>query len=231
MSKPSAKDLLNELKSGISSGWDQNDLKNKKAYSLYELYVFKIVLEGIKNMSVKHGYKPQITYKDSNGKKISPARFQTGPHNLNAYGYMHAEIRFGGSHKRAIEVHCGVQYEGKSGVVHECDISILGTTEANKRRSDGKPPKYKKLLLSIECKFYVKTIELSMMRGFRGLIDDIGSRSNAQIFVTSTDIRPTGKTLIKYKRQSSLDQLVPANKTKVYSLKKMAFFRIVRFLI
>lgn len=230
MSKPSKDDLLRALRNGIASGWDRKDLQSKQAYSLFELYVFKTSIEAIKEAGSIQGYGPEITYKDQDGVEVSPIRLQTGPHIPSTYGYVYAEIRFPGSRKRAIEVHCGLKYEGKSEVVHECDVSILGWTEAESRRKDNKNPRHHKILLSIECKFYSSTIELAMMRGFRGLIDDIGSSHNTQIFVTSSDIRSSGVNLIKYKKQSAIDEFVPSNRIRIDELKKIVIERITDFL-
>ncbi|MAS36306.1 MAG: hypothetical protein CL610_20040 [Anaerolineaceae bacterium] len=230
MTKPSAKELLKHLETGISSGWDAKHLKSKRVYSLFELYVFKTVIEAVIEAGALHGYKPQVIYKDQNGDEVSPIMLQTGPHTLNTYGYVYAEIRFPGSRKRAIEIHCGVKYKGRSEVVHECDVSILGRTEAEKRRHDGDPSQYNKLMLSIECKFYASTIELAMMRGFRGLIDDIGTSHNKQIFVTSANIRSSGKVLVEYKKQSSVDQFVPTNIKAIKQFKLTVICRVYGFL-
>ena len=147
MSKPSARDLLNSLNEGISSGWDKKHLSSTRVYSLYELYVFKCVIEAVLLEGDNFKYPVKIAFKDHSGKEVNPIRLQTGPHSIDSYGYVYAEIWFPGFRKRPIEVHCGVKYTGKSGVEHECDVSIVGRTEASRCRTERLTPRHQKLLL------------------------------------------------------------------------------------
>uniref|UniRef100_UPI003FEE469D hypothetical protein n=1 Tax=Parasutterella excrementihominis TaxID=487175 RepID=UPI003FEE469D len=79
------------------------------------------------------------------------------------------------------EIHVDVQYEGSSGASHEIDVSIYDHVSAEAVRSNGGLPRSSKLIMAIECKFYMPSVpNAALGRGFVGLVRDYpGTRLNA----------------------------------------------------
>jgi hypothetical protein len=74
-----------------------------------------------------------------------------------------------------VEAHVGVQVQGASGVLHECDVVVLEADEAELCRRKRVNPRASRCLLAIECKYYASDLKLGLARGFAGLSADLGS--------------------------------------------------------
>jgi hypothetical protein len=103
--------------------------------------------------------------------------FRTSPGMLysTAHPYTHSVIYFRGCPR--LEVHVGVRVQGKSGVLHECDVLVLPATEADLSRNRDVAPRGTKALIAIECKYYAGHLSLQLARGFHGLHADLGIKN------------------------------------------------------
>lgn len=95
---------------------------------------------------------------------------------------------------KEFEIHLDVQYEGSSGASHEIDVSIYDHVSAEAVRVNGGLPRSGKLIMAVECKFYMASVPSAALgRGFIGLVRDYpGTRLNA--FVSNK----ASKNLDKY---------------------------------
>jgi len=86
--------------------------------------------------------------------------------------YTHAVLDFPGCD--SLEVHVGVRVQGRSGVLHECDVLVLSAAEADLSRDKEVAPRGTRSLLAVECKYYAGHLSLYLARGFHGLHSDLG---------------------------------------------------------
>lgn len=111
--------------------------------------------------------------------------------------YTHAVIEF--ENCPALEVHVGVRVQGKSRVLHECDVLVLPRTEAEISRSRQVVPRGSRALIAVECKFYSSNLALHLARGFHGLHSDLGLKH--PFFVSNVRSIGVERFLTHHKRQ------------------------------
>jgi len=92
-----------------------------------------------------------------------------------AQPYTHAAIDFRGC--PPLEAHIGVRVQGKSGILHECDVLVLPVAEAELSRANEVAPRGTRSLIAIECKYYTGYLSLQLARGFHGLHADLGVKN------------------------------------------------------
>ncbi len=204
--KLSVTEFIHEFSKGLSAAWDAADLNRKKGYSLYELYILKLIAE---SASAKGAC---ISYKDGKGESFFPPLFRTGPHQICDEAYIYTELKFPSG--RIFEIHTGVKFCGKSGVEHECDLALIRRGTAHNCRRQKKHPKHSNSLLSVECKFYTANIRLGMSREFVGLTTDLTVPKKQNIFVTSSALVDNGRKLLNHHSKKAVDELVPGNTAK-----------------
>ena len=160
---PSKNDLLTEINKafglsiipGLTTASDISDI--------FEAYILSLIL------SAAHIEGGTIAYFDVY--QMIPAQFiyRTSPGYIFSKNkkYCYAEITFPG--KEPLEVHNGLRVIGKSGVLHECDVSVIEQSEANFCRTHNISPRSYKVIIAVECKFYSTTLQLHLAREFLGL--------------------------------------------------------------
>ncbi|MCG5216553.1 hypothetical protein [Streptosporangium sp. KLBMP 9127] len=168
----SKKDLLRELRTHLRGARSTSYRSASTVGDLYEGYVFALVVD------VAIQSRASLRYEDVDGNKTSNLIFRTSPGQLysKAHAYTHAVVEFG-SIAPALEVHVGVQVQGRSGVLHECDVLVLARDQAELSRSARVAPKARYCILTIECKFYSKNLPLDLARSFQGLGADLGEKA------------------------------------------------------
>lgn len=141
------------------------------AWDVYEGYAFGLVIRA----SVAAG--GHIQYEDRFGNTTNNLVFRTSPGMLysTAQPYTHAVIHFPGC--PPLEAHVGVRVQGKSGVLHECDVLVLPVAEAELSRTNDVAPRGTRSLIAIECKYYAGHLSLQLARGFHGLHADLGVKN------------------------------------------------------
>lgn len=110
--------------------------------------------------------------------------FRTSPGYIfsTTHPYTHSIITF--ARKAPLEAHLGVRVVGKSGVLHECDVTVVDQSEAEMCRRELVPPRSFKVLIAVECKFYSTPLQLHLAREFIGLTSDLSAQN--PIFVTNS---------------------------------------------
>jgi hypothetical protein len=122
---------------------------------------------------------------------INPATvvFRGGPGLLGsrAQDYAYARCQLG---NRNFEIHVDIQYEGRSGAIHELDVSLYDRDAADRvRQTPNLFAHTNKLHGAVECKFYDSTLGTALGRTFVGLVDDCGT---LQLKLFSTNGRSQG---------------------------------------
>jgi hypothetical protein len=160
-------DLLADLSDAVD-GRDVSYNSSSAAWDIYEGYAFGLVIRA----AVAAG--GSITYSDRYGNPVNSLLFRTSPGMLysTAHPYTYAVINFPGCDP--LELHVGVRVQGKSGVLHECDVLVLSMNEANLSRNRSVAPRGTRSLMAIECKYYAGYLSLYLARGFHGLHSDLG---------------------------------------------------------
>ena len=138
------------------------------AWDIYEGYAFGLVVRA----GVAAG--GSVAFEDSHHRPASRLLFRTSPGMLysTSHPYTHAVLSF--SDCDPLEVHVGVRVQGRSRVLHECDVLVLAADEAELARSKGVAPRGSRSLLAVECKYYATHLSLHVARGFHGLHADLG---------------------------------------------------------
>src|ERR1700761_6025793 len=105
------------------------------AWDVYEGYAFALVIQA----AVAAGGR--IRYEDRFKNSVNDLVFSTSPGMLysTAHPYTHAVNTFRGC--PLLETHVGVRVQGKSGVLHECDVLVLPRAEADLSRSRDVAPR------------------------------------------------------------------------------------------
>jgi hypothetical protein len=108
-----------------------------------------------------------------------------------------------------------IRVAGKSGVLHECDVAVIEQAEADTCRFQSVPPRSRKILIAIECKFYATTLQLGLGRAFIGLTTDMSAKRT--FFVTNTSSDSIERLLTRRKRDWE-SNVVPSSNRDVTRL-------------
>ena len=162
--------LLDELRSVVDTVSISYN-RRSAVYDVYEGFVFALIIRA----AVAAG--ASVSYENRNGNGAIELIFRTSPGMLysDAHDYTHAVLAF--PQCAPLEVHVGVRVQGRSGVLHECDILVLPADEAQLSRNKEVAPRGAKSLLAVECKYYAGHLGLHLARGFHGLHADLGLRN------------------------------------------------------
>ena len=144
---------------------------------------------------------------------VSELVFRTSPSSIFSGDFTHAVIKFPG--KLVLEAHTGVYVSAKSKVRHECDVAVLQQGEADICRQNNVHPRFHKLVLSIECKFYASSLGINLARSFVGLLADIQSRERFFVANTSSD---SVKTMLSFHNKNWACDIHPAQERNVRNL-------------
>jgi hypothetical protein len=198
-------ELLDELRVNLRAAVSYSAAS--QVSDVYEGFLFSLVVDTARRSNaVTH-------YEDVGGNKTHNLVFRTTPGRIysRAHDYTHAVVRFGSA--PVLEVHVGVQVQGSSGAMHECDVVVLDADEAALCRRERTFPRVAKCLLAIECKYYTAHLPLGQARGFVGLSADMGNRAHslfvANIASGSVTTYLTGRTNRKLFRELNVVPGVP----------------------
>lgn len=175
---PSLADLLSAIGNSLT-GLPSTFTSQSSGADLFEGYVFGIILDAAQNEG------GAIDFRNRDGTPGNTLLFRTSPGHLysSQQNYSYAAIQF--PNAPPIEAHLGVYVAGKSQLIHEADVLVLLSAEADLSRSNSVPPRSHACLLAIECSFYASSISLSLGRGFVGLCSDLSVRET--FFVTNSE--------------------------------------------
>jgi hypothetical protein len=140
------------------------------AHDVYEAFVLSLIV-GVAQRS-----GASVEFRTARGQPTTSLLFRTSPGLLHVTSpaYSHAVIEF--LNVPPLEVHLGVRVQGKSGVLHECDVLVLPSDEADRSRAAAVAPRSSNCLLATECKFYAANLSLDVARSFVGLQADLGTK-------------------------------------------------------
>lgn len=115
--------------------------------------------------------------------------------------YCHAEIAFPDC--PALEAHVGIFVAGRSQVEHECDVAVLHKSEAVLCRQKAVHPRSSKLIIAVECKFYINAnLGINLGRSYLGLLHDI--YSGERFFVSTRDLSSVKRLFSKHNKEYEL---------------------------
>lgn len=173
---------------------------------VFEAYIFGIILDAAENEGAS------VTFRNRDGSIPTQFLFRSSPGHLYsaAQNYTYARIQF--PNVPLLEAHLGVYVSGKSQLIHEADVVVLASPEADLSRNNSVPPRSHQCILTIECKFYASNIPLFLGRGFVGLYSDLSARES--FFVTNSGSDSVQKLLV-HKRLKWESQIQPVQAVNV----------------
>jgi hypothetical protein len=198
--------LLTEIQAALGAAMLPCLTVASAASDIFEVYVFTIVIEAARAEGA------QVTFRNVDGVSTSSLTFRTSPGFIwsKARPYTHAVIRF--ADKPALECHVGVYVTGNSGVLHEADVAVIYSDEAETCRREEVAPRSKRVVLGAECKFYTTLPGLHLGRGFLGLCADMTGRD--LFFVMNTTAASIEK-LLSCRHRAWDHEIVPGSSTVV----------------
>ena len=212
-------DLLSKIASVLAHTVAPNLTSSSEGDDLYEAYIWSIVIEAAKNKGAN------VAFRDVSGNQVTTDFFfRSSPGELwwHSHPYCHAEIHFDGC--PTLEAHTGIYVSGRSNVRHECDVAILHKSESDVCRNNHVLPRSSKVVLAIECKYYVNSKPgLALGRGFLGLREEI-QRDN-RFFIAISHSKSVEKLLAKHTRDFDLmfTPVIPHNVSVMRSVFESVF--------
>jgi hypothetical protein len=204
--------LLAEIQAALGPAMVPNLTAASAGSDLFEGFILSLVLRA----AAAEG--AAITFENVDGTVTSTFTFRTSPGHIwwNTHPFTHAIVRF--PNKRSLEAHTGIYIAGTSGVTHEADVVVLLRDEAETCRQRHAAPRYSKIILASECKFYSTTPGLYLGRGFLGLCSELSGRDC--FFVTNT-VAPSVERLLSHKKKKWDHQIVPGSGNDVTRLQNV----------
>ena len=191
---PLRPDMWAEISSAISAAKSANISAASAGNDLYECYIWALVLSAAQRQGAT------IHLKTRSGGSLKNFYFCTAPTSIfsSIHDYCHAELRF--PRAPILEAHIGIYVSGKSKVNHECDVAVLYQDEANTCRANSVHPRSSKILLSVECKYYLSSsLGGDLGRSFLGLVDDI--YVDGRFFVSTQNKGSVDKLFSRHKKE------------------------------
>ena len=191
---PLRSDMWNDISHALGMAASANLSAASAGNDLYEAYVWTLVLEAASRQGAT------IRLMTRSGNLATHFHFRTSPTSIfsTLHDYCHAELRF--PLAPVLEAHVGIYVSGKSKVNHECDVAVLDQDEANTCRDQSVHPRSSKVLLAIECKYYLSSsLGVNLGRSFLGLIDDI--YTDGRFFVSTQNTGSVDKLFSRHKKE------------------------------
>ena len=187
-------DMWNDIATALGHATSANLSGSSAGSDLYECYIWALVLEAARREGAS------IQLRTRSGVPASSFWFRTSPSSVfsNAHDYCHAQIDFTGC--PTLEAHIGIYVSGKSKVNHECDVAVLYKDEADTCRNESVNPRSSKVLLAVECKYYLSSsLGVNLGRSFLGLINDI--YVNGRFFVSTQNTGSVDRLFSRHNKE------------------------------
>ncbi|PSJ39040.1 hypothetical protein [Allosphingosinicella deserti] len=188
-------DMWSDISATIATATSANLSAISAGNDLYECYIWALVLEAARREGAS------ISLVTRSGMPATAFYFRTAPTSIfsTLHDYCHAEIRFPRG-APVLEAHVGIYVSGKSRVNHECDVAVVYQDEANTCRFNSVHPRSSKVILSVECKYYLSsTLGVDLGRSYLGLIDDI--YADGRFFVSTQNAGSVDKLFSRHKKE------------------------------
>jgi hypothetical protein len=160
-----------------------------KIDKVYEIFIFTLILESLENIDAR------FSVYDYQGNPSNVFIFRGAPGLIytptTKAGFV--SIEYNGNR---YELHNGLRVIGKSNVLHELDICILDKKEADRCRLNRINPRYSKIRMLIECKYYGSYMPIALGREFIGLSSEIAIRIKA--FISNNNNQDLLKLISRY---------------------------------
>lgn len=192
---PLSSELWNQISYALKAATNANISAASKGNDLYECYIWSLILEAAR----RQGANIKLMTRSGNP-ATNKLHFRTSPTSIfsSLHDYCHAELHF--PRAPALEAHVGIYVSGKSKVNHECDVAVLYKDEADTCRSNNVHPRSSKVIISVECKYYISSsLGVDLGRSFLGLVDDI--YSYGRFFVSTQNTGSVDKLLSRHKKE------------------------------
>jgi hypothetical protein len=203
-------DLFNEITTALGTVVTPSLTAASNACDLYEAYVFAIAVRAARAEGAV------IEFRDRDGNVPAVFLFRTSPGSIFRVSpkYCHAEIMF--PEKPTLELHVGVYVWGLAKVKHECDVSVIRKTEAERCRNGRCHPDSKSVETAVECKLYRSSrLTIGLGRAFLGLTLDV--KGVSACFASNRASRSIQQLFRKHKKQP-LISAVPSNASEAQKL-------------
>jgi hypothetical protein len=203
--------LIADIQSALGSALNPSLTSASVASDLYEAYLFSIIIDAARAEGAT-----RVDFRSRNQTNPTVFVFRTSPGYLHsaAQDYGYAEIEFQG--KPVLEAHLGVRIAGGSGVLHECDVSVLLQEEANICRRNAVAPRSARVVLSVEAKFYAGDLGLHLGREFLGFLSDTSVHKS--FFVVNRESGSIEK-LLSHRKKLWEHNISPTNTRDVVRLR------------
>lgn len=203
---PSIPDLLNQIQNALGPALSPSLSQASAGSDIFEAYVLTIILDAAQNEG------SNVSFRNVDGSVPTVFTFRTSPGHIwsNSQPFTHAVIQFPDS--PPLEAHLGVYVSGKSGLIHEADVLVLLAEEADLCRQNGVPPRSRRSIVAIECKFYTSPLKIGLARGFVGLCSDLSSREC--FFVANSESMSVQK-LLSHQRKKWQSPIEPSQAVAV----------------
>jgi hypothetical protein len=186
--------LLSEIRDLLGPSLIPSLTSSSDANDLYEAYLFTLICQA----AIDKG--AIVEFRNIGNVNQTTFVFRTSPGYIGStnrnYGY--ALINF--PNKPMLEAHVGVRVAGTSKVLHECDICVLLSDEAELCRNSlvNIAPRASKVIISVEAKFYDSSLGLGLGRAFLGFTMDVSAYKS--YFVINRESRSIERLLSHKKR-------------------------------
>jgi hypothetical protein len=214
---PIRANLITEITSAQGAFSSLNLCASSAPWDLYECYLFGLVLQAARRLNA------MVAFENILGRPSTNLLFRVSPGNIYRPSpprppilYTHAVLRFPPQGVE-LEVHQGIYVSGKSGLPHECDVSVIDRAEGVACRRERAHPRCRKAILAVECKFY-SSLAISLARGFIGLTSDLAN--DDRFFVTNTEHNNLERLLTHHDRAWG-HRLIPAEQVEVNRVRSL----------
>ena len=183
-----------EIAAALGPATSANLAATSAGNDLYECYIWALVLEAAQHEGAT------IRLFNRSGDLATNFWFRTSPSSIfsTTHDYCHAQIHFTGC--PTLEAHIGVYVSGKSKVNHECDVAVIYKDEAGTCRNESVNPRSSKVILAIECKYYLsRSLGVNLGRSFLGLINDI--YTNGRFFVSTQNAGSVDRLFSRHNKE------------------------------
>lgn len=202
--------LLQGIRSRLGNVINPNFTTVSDTSDLFEAYIFSIVLRAAINEGASISYKNVL----NNTAQSLVLRRSPGKIHSTAHLYTHAVVEF--PNKPSLEVHLKVRIQGRSRVLHECDLSVIHQEEADSCRARNREPRSSKIALAVECKHYTSQLKLDLARSFIGLTSEL--RVEGDCYFVSNSASESVAKLLAHNRKKWEHNIVPGSANDVNRL-------------
>jgi hypothetical protein len=198
--------LLAQIQAALGPGMPASLTTASDGSDIYEAYILSLVIDAAEAEGAV------VSFSNVDGSLPTVFTFRTSPGHIwwANQPYTHVELQFPGV--PLLELHMGVYVSGKSGLIHEADVLVILSEEADLSRVNQVPPRSSRSIIATECKFYSANLRIGLARAFVGLCSDLTSRDC--YFVTNAGSNSVEK-LLTHQRKNWQSRLEPGQQVVV----------------